>query len=99
MFRALAKGLAYNQGMYLSGQAETDDADELRMAVFDAICGKDTAKRNVYKDAMVAIRAQFDLNQYGAIGWLYLCTTPPLTATASTFSSPRFGAARPSCWC
>lgn len=54
----------HHQSSYLSGQAETDDADELRMAVFDAICGKDTAKRNVYKDAMVAIRAQFDLNQY-----------------------------------
>ncbi len=64
MFRALAKGLAYNQGMYLSGQAETDDADELRMAVFEAICGKDTAKRGQYKDAMLAIRAQFDINQY-----------------------------------
>ena len=32
------KGLIHNRGGHLTGQKETEAADEMRLAVFDALC-------------------------------------------------------------
>lgn len=41
LFRALAKGLTHKQGVHISGEKEEHAADELRMAVYDALCRSD----------------------------------------------------------
>lgn len=41
LFRALAKGLTHKQGVHISGDREDYAADELRMAVHDALCRSD----------------------------------------------------------
>jgi hypothetical protein len=36
-----AKGLTHKQGVHISGEKEEHAADELRMAVYDALCRSD----------------------------------------------------------
>jgi hypothetical protein len=37
MFRSIVQGMARNKGIYVGGGQEEKDADELRMAVYDAL--------------------------------------------------------------
>ncbi|XP_055812576.1 OVARIAN TUMOR DOMAIN-containing deubiquitinating enzyme 3 [Solanum dulcamara] len=63
MFRALVKGMAYNKGVKLHPQDERDDADELRMAVKEAICD-DEKELLKYEEALVAITVEESLRRY-----------------------------------
>lgn len=62
MFRALVKGMAFNKGVKLHPRDERDDADELRMAVKEAIC--DDEKRLKYEEALIAITVEESLRRY-----------------------------------
>lgn len=63
MFRALVKGMAFNKGVKLHPRDERDDADELRMAVKEAICD-DEKQRLKYEEALIAIRVEESLRRY-----------------------------------
>lgn len=63
MFRSLVKGMAANKGLSLSPREEEDDADELRMAVSEAVCGSEKERRT-YEEALIAITVEESLNQY-----------------------------------
>eukprot|EP00271_Cylindrocystis_brebissonii_P008584 TRINITY_DN22973_c0_g1_i2.p1 TRINITY_DN22973_c0_g1~~TRINITY_DN22973_c0_g1_i2.p1 ORF type:complete len:275 (+),score=36.70 TRINITY_DN22973_c0_g1_i2:218-1042(+) len=63
MFRALVRGMALNKGEELGGFEETDEADQLRMAVADALCRND-ARRVKYEEALIAITVDESLNRY-----------------------------------
>ncbi|XP_060202201.1 OVARIAN TUMOR DOMAIN-containing deubiquitinating enzyme 3 [Lycium barbarum] len=63
MFRALVKGMAFNKGVKLHPRDERDDADELRMAVKEAICD-DEKERLKYEEALVAITVDESLRRY-----------------------------------
>lgn len=63
MFRALALGMATNDGIRLSPSGERKKADELRMSVFDAICTSDKQRR-MYEEALIAITIDESINQY-----------------------------------
>ena len=40
-----AKGLAHNQGGHVAGVREKEAADELRLAVYDALCRSQTRSK------------------------------------------------------
>lgn len=63
MFRSLVKGMAANKGLSLSPRAEEEDADELRMAVSEAVCGSEKERRT-YEEALIAITVEESLKQY-----------------------------------
>eukprot|EP00262_Sarcandra_glabra_P010538 TRINITY_DN25829_c0_g1_i1.p1 TRINITY_DN25829_c0_g1~~TRINITY_DN25829_c0_g1_i1.p1 ORF type:complete len:246 (+),score=31.35 TRINITY_DN25829_c0_g1_i1:48-740(+) len=63
LFRALVKGMAINKGIALSPREERDDADELRMAVKDVICGSEK-ERLQYEEALIAITVEESLKRY-----------------------------------
>ncbi|CAL9119564.1 unnamed protein product [Musa textilis] len=63
MFRALVKGMANNKGLVLNPRQETDEADELRMAVKEVICDSET-ERPQYEEALIAITVDESLKQY-----------------------------------
>ncbi|XP_057814847.2 OVARIAN TUMOR DOMAIN-containing deubiquitinating enzyme 3 isoform X2 [Cryptomeria japonica] len=63
MFRSLVKGMAANKGNSLSPREEVEDADELRMAVKDALCRSDKERR-AYEEALIAITVEESLNRY-----------------------------------
>ncbi|CBI30436.3 hypothetical protein VitviT2T_012392 [Vitis vinifera] len=63
MFRALVKGMAFNKGIAISSREERDDADELRMAVKEIICGNGKERRQ-YEEALVAITVEESLKRY-----------------------------------
>lgn len=63
LFRALAQGLARNQGRFLGGAAEEQEADQLRLAVAEAIC-RSHKRRSEFGDAMIAIEAEDSLPSY-----------------------------------
>ncbi|XP_049408349.1 OVARIAN TUMOR DOMAIN-containing deubiquitinating enzyme 3 isoform X2 [Solanum stenotomum] len=63
MFRAMVKGMAFNKGVKLHPRDERDDADELRMAVKEAICD-DEKERLKYEEALVAITVEESLRRY-----------------------------------
>ncbi|CAN4115967.1 unnamed protein product [Withania somnifera] len=63
MFRALVKGMAFNKGVKLHPRDERDDADELRMAVKEAICD-DEKERLKYEEALIAITVEESLRRY-----------------------------------
>lgn len=56
MFRALAQGLSRNKGVFISGETETKEADELRLAVRDALCRSEKRKKQ-FKDAIFSLEA------------------------------------------
>lgn len=63
MFRALVRGMAFNKGVKLHPRDERDDADELRMAIKEAICD-DEKERLKYEEALVAITVEESLRRY-----------------------------------
>ncbi|RZC84303.1 hypothetical protein C5167_047090 [Papaver somniferum] len=60
LFRALVKGMAINKGIGLSQWQERNDADELRMAVKEVICGSGKERRQ-YEEALIAITVEESL--------------------------------------
>ncbi|XP_047164030.1 OVARIAN TUMOR DOMAIN-containing deubiquitinating enzyme 3 isoform X1 [Vigna umbellata] len=63
LFRALVKGMAYNKGTVLNQREERENADELRMAVKEAVC-ENEGERNLYEEALIAITVDEPLNRY-----------------------------------
>ncbi|XP_020691227.1 OTU domain-containing protein At3g57810 [Dendrobium catenatum] len=63
MFRALVKGMARNKGLKLNMNQETEDADELRMAVKEVMCDNGE-ERLQYEEALVAITIDESLKRY-----------------------------------
>ncbi|PSC69777.1 OTU domain-containing protein [Micractinium conductrix] len=63
MFRALAQGLARNQGRFLGGGAEEQEADQLRLAVAEALC-RTAARRNEFAQAVYAVEAEDKMQNY-----------------------------------
>lgn len=60
LFRALAVGLARNQGRFLGGTAEQEEADQLRLAVAEALC-RTPERRNQFPDAVLAVQVHYGL--------------------------------------
>ena len=48
------KGLVHNRGGHISGKRETDAADELRMAVYDALC-RDEARAKAFEEVNYSV--------------------------------------------
>lgn len=63
MFRALAIGMAINEGMNLSPTEERKRADDLRMTVMDALCSSDK-QRQIYEEAVIAITLDESIKRY-----------------------------------
>lgn len=63
MFRALAQGLARNQGRFLGQAAEEQEADQLRLAVAEALC-RTAARRNEFAPAVYAVEAEDKMQNY-----------------------------------
>lgn len=51
-----AKGLAHAKGQFVGGQAEEQDADELRKAVSDALC-RGPERLKTFKEVLPSIEA------------------------------------------
>jgi hypothetical protein len=51
-----AKGLAHAKGQFVGGQIEEQDADELRMAVSDALC-RGPERLKAFKEVLPSIEA------------------------------------------
>lgn len=62
MFRAIALGLARNQGKYLGPEAEQQEADKLRLAVAEALC-RTPKRRNQFGKAVIALEAEDNLRK------------------------------------
>ena len=67
MFRALAVGLARLQGKYLGGDVEELEADQLRLAVAEALC-RSAKRRNEFAPAVYAIEAEDKLDRW--VDWV-----------------------------
>eukprot|EP00873_Tetraselmis_striata_P023347 jgi/Tetstr1/443611/TSEL_031610.t1 len=63
MFRALAQGMARNKGAVLKPSTETTEADQLRLAVAEALC-RTPKRRNDFKEAVKAVQAEDNLPRY-----------------------------------
>ncbi|XP_004514942.1 OVARIAN TUMOR DOMAIN-containing deubiquitinating enzyme 3 [Cicer arietinum] len=63
LFRALVKGMAYNKGIPLNQREERENADELRMAVKEAIC-ENVGDRKLYEEAIIAVTVDEPLQRY-----------------------------------
>ena len=57
LFRALAQGMARHQGIHLSASIETQEADQLRGAVAEALC-RTPARRREFRDALLSVQAE-----------------------------------------
>ena len=53
-----AKGMTYNKGSYVSGDTEEEAADELRMAVHDALC-RDQDRAKIFQEVDYSVE-KFD---------------------------------------
>lgn len=53
-----AKGMTHNQGSYISGDKEEEAADELRMAVHDALC-RDQSRAKTFQEVDYSVE-KFD---------------------------------------
>lgn len=62
MFRALALGMAFNDGFNLSSNEERKQADDLRMTVMEALCSSDK-ERLKYEEALIAITLDESMNR------------------------------------
>ncbi|CAM6100808.1 unnamed protein product [Calypogeia fissa] len=62
MFRALVLGMAANKGASLNSFEEEQEADQLRLAVMDAICRGE--KRQRYEEALIAITVEESIDRY-----------------------------------
>jgi hypothetical protein len=63
MFRAIALGLARNQGRILPSDVEIKEADNLRMAVAEALCRTDKRRRQ-FSRAVMALQQEDTLKNY-----------------------------------
>jgi hypothetical protein len=63
LFRAIALGLARNQGRILRADSETLEADQLRLAVADVLC-RGHKPRQAYGAAVLALEAEDTLKNY-----------------------------------
>jgi hypothetical protein len=63
MFRSIAVGMARNQGRILGPAAEEQEADQLRLAVAEALC-RTHKRRNDFGDAVIALEAEDSLQNY-----------------------------------
>lgn len=63
MFRAIALGLARNQGRFLGSDAEEREADNLRLAVAEALC-RTPKRRRQFGQAVIALEAEDTLKNY-----------------------------------
>jgi len=63
MFRAIALALARNQGRFLGAEAEQREADNLRLAVAEALC-RTPKRRNQFPQAVIALEAEDNLRKY-----------------------------------
>lgn len=63
MFRALALGLARNHGRILGPAAEEAEADQLRLAVAEALC-RTQQRRNEFGAAVLSLQAEDSLQNY-----------------------------------
>ena len=63
MFRAIALGLARNQGRILGPAAEEQEADQLRLAVAEALC-RTPARRSQFGDAVLSLQAEDSIANY-----------------------------------
>lgn len=57
-----AQGLARSQGLYLGPEAETQEADQLRGAVTEALCRSDK-RRGQFAEALTSIQTEDNLKQ------------------------------------
>eukprot|EP00899_Mesostigma_viride_P006509 jgi/Mesvir1/1585/Mv14554-RA.1 len=62
MFRALVVGLAHNKGETMTSVREEEEADQLRMAVAQALCRNDV-RRKEFEEALVAITLDESLSK------------------------------------
>lgn len=62
MFRAIALGLARNQGRILGANAEEQEADQLRLAVAEALC-RSPKRRADFGEAVIAVQAEDKLQK------------------------------------
>ena len=62
MFRAIALGLARNQARFLGPAAEEQEADQLRLAVAEALC-RTPKRRSEFGDAVIALEAEDTLSR------------------------------------
>lgn len=53
-----AKGMTHNQGSYISGHKEAEAADELRLAVHDALC-RDKSRAKSFEEVDYSVE-KFD---------------------------------------
>ncbi|EPS61751.1 hypothetical protein M569_13046, partial [Genlisea aurea] len=63
LFRALVRGMALNKGVALSAREETENADELRMAVKEVICDNGQERAH-HQEALIAITVDESLKRY-----------------------------------
>ncbi|KAI3428337.1 hypothetical protein D9Q98_006717 [Chlorella vulgaris] len=63
MFRALAQGLSRNKGIFLGRTAEEQEADQLRLAVAEALC-RTPKRRNEFAQAVYAVEAEDKIQNY-----------------------------------
>ncbi|EFJ28582.1 hypothetical protein SELMODRAFT_93299, partial [Selaginella moellendorffii] len=63
MFRALAQGLAANKGVRMSGKEEKEEADQLKMAVREALCTSEQERRQ-HEDALISVTVDESLKRY-----------------------------------
>ncbi len=63
MFRAIALGLARNQGRFLGADAEQREADNLRIAVAEALC-RTPKRRRQFGRAVIALESEDTLKNY-----------------------------------
>eukprot|EP00898_Chlorokybus_atmophyticus_P001220 jgi/Chlat1/2099/Chrsp17S02701 len=63
MFRAMVLGLAANKGQVVNSYDEEKDADELRIAVVDALCRNDKRRKD-FEEAIMAVTVEEPLIKY-----------------------------------
>lgn len=63
MFRSIALGLARNSGRILGPAAEEQEADQLRLAVAEALC-RTPKRRSEFGDAVLSLQAEDSIQNY-----------------------------------
>ena len=63
MFRSIALGLARNHGKILGPAAEEQEADNLRLAVAEALC-RTPKRRSDFNEAVLAVQAEDTIQKY-----------------------------------
>ncbi|XP_024539226.1 uncharacterized protein LOC9653678 isoform X2 [Selaginella moellendorffii] len=92
MFRALAQGLAANKGVRMSGKEEKEEADQLKMAVREALCTSEQERRQ-HEDALISVTVDESLKRqaHGKAGFRFChgCLDNQLQYTFPNPSSSR----------